>query len=516
MISAKSIALAESIAVNCDGLIKSSQIIKGLGEVSHGSFPYTEQFREEIVHATQNTTDHTAIVGASSDALALAVRNAFAMVKDFGVPYAKTLSRELSVLYTPARLNEVSGSLLKYSFVNVEEPYFESPIYPTEVKNTALNTSGISLKVLDRLEFGYPSMDEVREYLDVSHPDLEELISAKSWGMSDAFSDLTSRGTLAGLFHQSEDVFNFTVLKSLEIGRLLRMYVLLTKMYSDDDPVKWLSKGNLADYREYVSVLWNGMTRYLISLKQVAGAYKARVIAFNEVKPLRLESPADQHLSMAKIISGEVLVFYTREALEKVNKQGYGFPDWFQALAFARFNGTELNSVELLGNGALIKEWVERYRSSINSVLLRHAETEFIRSAKNVTAKYLLETPLLNERVREISGDNQTVDHWLMSAIGNEFPKAYFAVAAAVGKNDVGDCVAIDNPLAVDETVLNALLGCSLVPAFLRAINCGMAADIVEETFVSTTGAESIASKRERLHIALLKVLSRILLKPSE
>lgn len=512
MIRSSSLALAEAIAVahNSDTPLHAKQLIAGLNEQSFGSAGYTGAFRTEIPHVTAESTAHSQVLDATSDRLAHVIRGGFDMIKDFGVPFAKALGSELGLLYTSDRLQWLSFSRLTYNYVNVDDPFFNSQIYPTEVKNSALDFSKISMDVLGRLQFDYPSLEDVKAYVSTSHPDVMEILGSDEYDLSRAASSLSDLHSLAEVFHVNNNVFDFSAIKCLEINRLLKMYVVLTKMVTDENPVKWLASGKLSDYREYVSLLWNGMTRYLISLKQIATAYKSRIVAVGELEVVRLADHPNNDYEGAKFLSGSVQIFYTTQALETLEQHGISFKEWLIALQFAKFNKVDLNPVATLSSPEAVKQWSGAYYKSIDTALGAKAKSLFIKAAKARSVKFLLETPKLSDRVSSLCDGKFMVEEWFTNKIGLEFEKAYYAVSAALaareqqgsGEVAVSDC-------ASDSVVLQALMAGGLVPAFLRAVNCNLAADIVEATYVSVETREDNAAKRERLHGALIKLIVR-------
>ena len=513
MIRSSSIALAEAIAVahNSDTPIKTKPLIVGLNELSFASAEYTQAFRTEIPKVTGENAAHSQILDATSDRLAAVIRGGFDMIKDFGVPYAKALASELSLLYTSDRLQYLSFSRLTYSYVNVDDPFFDSQIYPTEVKNTSLDFSKISLEASGRLQFDYPSLEDVKAYINTSHPDVVEILSNDEYDLSRAAGSIGDIYELSTLFHEKAGVFDFSTIKSLEINRLLKMYVVLTKMVTDENPVKWLASGKLSDYREYVNLLWNGMTRYLISLKQIANAYKSRTVAIGELEAVRLADHANNDYEGAKFISGKVQIFYTTQALETLEQHGISFNEWLVAIKFAKFNKVDLDPAATLSAPQVVKEWAGAYYKSIDTALGTKAKSLFIKAASMRSLKFLLETPKLQDRVGELCNGKFMVEEWFAGKIGAEYEKAYYAVSAALAAREQrgGGELAVETEVAGDSIVLQALMAGGLVPTFLRAVNCNLAADIVEATYVSVETQEDTAAKRQRLHGALIKLMVR-------
>lgn len=508
MIRPESIALAEAIAVahNSDTPLRAKNLVAGLNEQSFGSAMYTDGFRSEITQVTGMSTAHTQVLEATSEKLAAVIRGGFDMIKNYGVPFAKALAAEVGVLYTSDRLQQLAFSQLSYNYIDVDDPFFDSQVYPTEVKNTALDFTSVSLEALKRLEFNYASDEEISEYVKTAHPDVSGVLSNPNYALSNAGNGLFDHYTLTRLFVEKNGVFNFSVIKSLEISRLLKMYVILTKMVTDESPVSWLSKGTLSDYREFISLLWNGMTRYLISLKQVANAYRGRVVAIGEIQPVRMSPSPEKEYEGTKFLSGDVQIFYTNKALNALETHGISFNEWLVAIQYARFHQVQLDPVACLSTPDVVREWTDKYYKSIDTSLSVKAKALFVKAAREQALKYLVTTPLLVDRVKELCGPNQMTDNWFDSKIGLEYEKAYYAVSAALAAKR-GESNELGGTPGCDSVVLEALMSGTLVPTFLRAINCNLAADIVEATYVSTEGTDTITDKRQRLNVSLIKLV---------
>lgn len=513
MIRGQSIALAEAIAISVNGNepLPTKALVAGLNEQSYGSARYNEMFRQELEHVTQNNA-HSTILDATSNKLAEVIRGAFDTIKNYGVPFAKTLAGELSVLYTPDRLQHLAFSRLTYNYINVEDPFFQSPIYPVEMKNVALDFSSVSLEMLKRLEFSWPDESDVRDYVNSSHPDVLEILKSTDYSLSDAVNCIGDLYYLQQLFSNNGGMmFNFTVIKSLQINRLLKMYVVLTKMYASEDPVKWLAKGTLADYREFVTTLWNGMTRYLIALKQIANAYVHRTVAIGELEPVGFGAHSNPDYTGARFLAGSVQVFYSNQAMQLLEKNGISFNEWLVAFLYSRFNGGSLEPVPLLSDPIRVKQAANAYYTSINTALTQRAMQTFVNTAQTRAVRYLLETPELKARVATLVPENEVLEQWFTRRMGDEYEKAYHVVAEAMvaAERQANLHVSRDevSPTSPDKLIQDALLSCSLVPSFLRAVNCNMAATVVESTFAKEEGSANIVDKRQRLHVALIKLI---------
>lgn len=504
MIRPSSIALAEAIAVavNTDNVIEVKPLIAGLNSESHGSAMYQEDFRNEIVKVTTDITAHTPFLDLTSDRLAESLRNGLDMITTYGVPFAKAIAGEVGMLYTKSRLQQIVFGQLNYDFVNVDDPFFDSPIFPTEVKNSALGYEGVSLAVLRRLEFNYPTDEDILKYINSEHPDIVEIVNDTEYELGAAANMVFDEHSLTQNFVNRDMVFDFTKIKSMEINRLLKMYVIVSKMYASEEPAPWLAKGSLTDYREYVNLLWNGLTRYLISLKEIALAYKSRVVAMMDLKPVTVGVHPRADFDTARFLQGSVRIFYTNQALETVEKAGISFSEWLIACLWSRFNKADIAIVDLLSDAAAVNKWADEYYRSVNDALIVKARSAFVKSAALAGVRFMHIAPLLRDRVDELRDQNQMADDWFTNSLLGEYEKAYYQVAAVLN----GDSSEVASEADGNPT-LDALLAGSLVPAFLRIVKCDTAAAIIEHTYVTGEAKETPERQRERLHEALIKII---------
>jgi hypothetical protein len=284
-------------------------------------------------------------------------------------------------------------------------------------------------------------------------------------------------------------------------------------MYTDDDPVKWLVKGSLTDYREYVSTLWNGLTRYLIGLKQIANAYVHRTVAIGEMEPVTISSHENPDYSGARFMAGNVQVFYSNQALAMLEKNGISFNEWLIALLYSRFNGGSLEPVPLLSDPIRVREGANAYYNSINSALTQRAQQVFVKTAQERALRYIYETPALKARMLQLVPAEGLPEVWFNEQMGLEYEKAYHTVAKAImqaeHEADISTTRDTISPVSPSVLIQEALLSSTLVPTFLRAMNCNMAASIVEETFITGDGSDNIVDKRQRLHVSLIKLIVR-------
>lgn len=518
MINKHSIALGENIAVGIPTgvLVQGSEIIQALNGESYGALPYTEQFREQIIEVTRDTTSHTEMMGVASSALAETVRGAFEMLKTYGVPLATAIGSGLGVIYSAGALRSLATSRVAINFSNIDDPFFDSAIYPTEgqVVNKALSFSNVSLDVLKRLEFDWASETSVREFIASTHPEIGQILDSKEAALDYATHVLGSLEALGGVFERdNETVFDFTRIKSVRINLLLKMYVVLTKMRASSTPAPWLLKGSLEDYRSYVELLWNALTTYLVQLKKVVQNYKARKIVLVPMGRVGMVefTPPEVKGTVLKVLSGEITVYYTNEVMAMAERAGNSLMECVIAATYANSNPPGAPSIlSLVEDKALTTEITSRYYSGLHNTMDAKARTVFIESTLESMVKFINERPAAKQALYARAGDDGASVYTLIhGALIDDIDKLYHLYAATCKE----DRYAVDSDDHERASQLaDVVLKTDLVPKFLRLLGCDMAAEIIELTFVRQEVEDNLSGKRERLHGALITLLAKKLL----
>ena len=521
MLSKYSIALAENIAVSLDEdvVVTPGPILAGLNEESYGAIGYSPKWREELVEVTSEITAHSEIMEMSTTRMAEIIRGGFEMVKSYGVPLAGVIAKSAGLIYSPSHLNRISLSELQMKFTNLDNPFFNSGIYPTEVKNKSLGFDSVGMEVLGRLEFSYPEPAEVKEYLATNHPEIQQILSVSETGLGDVFWNLSNLDMLAQTFKKRGGVFDFTTVHSTDIEKLLQMYVIVSKMYSSDAPCPWLVKGTLEDYREFVSLLWNGLTSYMIKLKVLVENYRPRSLVISPEKettfvPYKLTNDRDE--ANIKIISGKVNVFYTNDTISLAEKSGVGLRDVVLASLYAGLTGVDIGVIQLLGNGQKTKDLVGEYQKNLHQVMTIHANDFFVVSALNAITGFVAEHPAVAKAmVVQQDDDTISIRTLVIQTMREHIEKLFVLYQNNVKELDPFEEQDIEAG-SVEESYyqicVDTVLQTDLVPTFLRLIGCGLAAEIVGLTFVKAEAESNIRDKRERLHCALIELLANRLL----
>ncbi len=509
MISKDSLALAENIAVALpEGtVVPSTPILQGLNTLSYGAFPYEEDFRDKVVEVTSEITEHSAAIEAGSDKAAETIRGAFEMVKSYGVPMADAVQEKVGLLYSRGDLNWASLRHFNITYINVSDPFFDSAIYPTEVKNKALSFDSVGLDVLKRLEFEFATEQEIRDYVATSHPEINAILDSKLEDIVYAFYAITMLADLKSLFHyKGEATFDFTRVKSVRLNLLLKTYVILTKMYSQEDPA-FLVKGSLEDYRAYINLLWNGMTHYLIALKNTVQLYRNRKAAIYEAEASKLVDfkPVDALDVTVKGLSGNVVVYYSDEVLKTVTGNGGSLNDCVIASIYGRLTGRPNGFLDLINNPDLVKDLTADYFEGIHRPLNQDARKHFINNSVGAIVQFLNEREEARAALYEhLDAEGSSVRTLIEENLSGDLDVLYTLYENDVCKNSG------DEPVSMEieaQRAKEVIFQTKLVPNFLKLLGCELAAEIIELTFVKLGEEDNLNSKRERLHGALIELL---------
>lgn len=507
MIRESSIALGELIAVG-GGSFRPSQVITGLNGESSGALAFTDNFRQEIMDASQGNM-HTETVEGASDRLAEMIRESLGNIRTYGVPMARRVLKDTQLLYSRKQLQSLTEQLVEVQYINVDNGFFESALYPTEVRDKSLTYTGVDLKLANQLKWRWPEQKEIIDFIGASHGDLIAILEDDDESLTDAASRISDFGELQQLFTNNDGIFDFSQIKSVRFVLLLKMYVLLTKMYFSEDPAPWLQTGELSTYRSFVSLLWNGMTLYLIKLKQVVQVYRQRQLVIMPEKQPSLTPHSQSQYGDTRFMQAKLKVFYTNGILDKIQSAGVGFTESLMGYYWASLTGTPMTMTDFIGDVGKGGAHAKAYYNHIHEKLSSQSRDLFIKGGVKAIFDFISENPALLERANASRGDNQMLMSWVAGTFAGQLEKAHYVLAERFSGDAVLDAAPGDEGA---DPRLDALLETTLIPAFLRACGATLTADIIEATFVDTSKEDNVMDKRERLTVAVVNELVKRLL----
>lgn len=504
MIRESSLGLAELIAV-ANPNFRPSEIIQGLNGVSTGLEPYGEQFRKEIVEVTAgDETEHTEVLTVASNRLAEIVRGALENISAYGKPLAVAIAKAADVCYSKESLKRIAESNFKHRFIWLNDPFFDSAVYPKEVKDKSFAYTNVGLSALERLQFDYPSNDQVMEFVNSSHADVVEIMRDRDCSAGSAASLLGDLEYMGDYFvRNSNGNYDFSRIKNLDSERLLKAYVILTKMYTEENPVPWLKAGTLQDYREYVITLWNALTSHLINLKAVVAKYRESGLVIVDNGPVRLVDGKGSEQEGVRLVEADTLVFYTDAVLASITEGGNSLGEVLLGYYWERLTKGSRPVGDILANPAHFQAKVTEYYNHVNEKLANHSRERFLASGLKAIQDFVVSNENITQRLTEVRG--QTTDllgTWIRENFIKELDNCF--------RNVMGSTYSFDEPVAEGEehvTMESLVMGSRIVPIFLRKLHCELAADILEDTYVTQATEDNVKDQRERLTVAIINVI---------
>jgi len=507
MIRKESLGIAELI-VTGGGSLQPTDIIQGLNNLSYGSLQYTNESWKEGVLFVTGDNEHSAILDATSTRLAEIVRATMDTIKDYGVPMAAKVVAGTKILYSPEELQNVANGALYIQYTNVDDPFFDSDLFPTAVRDQVLTYTAIDLSVGKSLEFNYPSREQIETFMDSNHPDILEIMNNPDEDTTFVAEFIGNNHMLADMFAiNSENSFNFQKVKEVRICRLLKLYTILTKMYHSENPVPWLARGELSAYRAYVNLLWNGVTAYLLQLKNVVTAYRRQKLVLVQEKAVAFNGPNSAIMSSykkAKILTGSVKVFYTNDMLESITRDNLGFQELVIGYYFGSLSGKGVDLMAAISNPQRMGALAQEYYKSVHNTLIQDGYEGFTKDGLKAIHEFIQEHPAIRDRVIEATNRQGVVyDNWLRGKFHQELGAAYHLLASRCGGDDTRPIAEGEDP---DGDRVDILMETQLVPQFLRAIGCNLAADLISSTYIQTA-EDNVGDKRERMAVAVVNLI---------
>jgi len=505
MIRQSSIGLAELIAVG-NPTFRPTQILEGLNGVSHGLEPYGEQFRKEIVDVTGSSeSEHTTIMEAAGNRLGEIIRGALDNISAYGKPLALAIGQKADICYSKESLRSIAQQYFKHTFVWLDDPFFDSPNYPTKVADESFTYTNVGLDMLKRLDFEWPTNDQVLAFVNSNHADVVEVMRERDTSPAWAAGALGDIATLNDLFVKSANGnFDFSRVKQLDSERILKMYVVLTKMYTSDDLVPWLKAGSIEDYRAYVVTLWNALTCHMVNLRKVVQGYRANGLSVSDNGPVRLADGKGAEQAGARFVEADAMVFYTDKALEQISQgeSGGSLTECLLGWYWERLLGNPKPVLDILANPAKYMSASQVYYNHVHEKLTVHAKDRFITTGLAAISEFIVTNENLSERLAEVRGQSQELlGTWVRNHFQKELELCFRGVLGS-GYNFSGG--------VLDDTggsLTTHVMASQIVPKFLALLKCDLAAEILSRTYQECAADATPEQQRERLTVAVVQTI---------
>jgi hypothetical protein len=500
--------------------VKASGIIAGLNEVSYAVSPYAPTaLIDQAMEVTRNLTPHNDVMELATTEMAKVVRGAFDMVKTYGVPMALAIADGVSCLYSMESVLRTIRSELDIKYINVDDPLFNLGIYPVQVANKSLSFESVNFGMLERLKFGYVSDSDLVEWVNSKHPEIVAVLEDKSTSTYTALWNMTSPDGMRGVFKVMENgQINFADIRTIDVPLLMKMFVIASKMFMTDKPVPWLEEGSLEDYREFTSLIWNGISRYLIGLKHITGLYRAREMVITDVTPVRYKeiTPHEALGVKVNVVEGKVLVFYTGAIMRAITESGTAISDVTVAYLYSRVKGKSFSLSELANNKLRVSELMSQYVDEVSGVIHNRAKDVFCESAAIAIAQFIDGNQAAKEALYTSIGEKGSMTATVVrQRLGAAISKLYSIYSSRVGKNDelVAEADGGSTQTLIGERkkeCINIILSTDIVPVFLNLLGCNMAAAIIAATYVTQDKVFTAVDERKQLHCALIQVMANL------
>lgn len=465
-----------------------TDLLQGLVNVSLSTISYTDNYKEEVEEATQEN-DHTLILSELSTRLAEIFRQSLNEIKAYGIPFAK---RVATSIFDEIYVDTVPSNLYIH-YIDVSNPFFDSPIYPSKVKDESMTWTNIDLSVINQLEFNTEvSGNEISQFVNSKHPDVVKLLKAVVSGQ--AIGYFFTKTGIEDLFRGSINNINFGKVNNqiTPVETILSLYTVVTKMFVSEDPAPWLVKGSLQDYRAFVNLLYNGMTKQLINLRQYCKAQAARKLV---VVPI-----SEPSLLGDGSFGGEIVVFHTREVLNDAIRNSVNLREAISGGVVARLKGEAEGAGcvpnDLLNNLYTYVRKYNNYKENFTRVRLEKAKQNALPLVVNSIVRFVTERPALNKTLSDkANAVGVLLNTFVVSNLNTELNTVLYKTLPLVKDGS-------DNY----EAALEVILQSNLVENFMRLLGNTLAADIIKQTTV-TVEEDHLVDQRERLTVAVVNTL---------
>lgn len=467
-----------------------SNIIEGLNNVSTGVLDYTEDYASEIEETTSDN-EHGLILDNLSTFLSNNITNSLKSIKEIGVGLSKVVAENLTYHLTTGPYNP------SFTFIQTDNPFFKSSLFPTKVNDNSQSWTNVSFKdVLNGLSFTEPSVDEVKEFVASTNPEITELLSScdlvpVTWWGTDFIQNWF------GTKDQSFDATKVDLVR-LDVPELLALYVLVARMYVTDEPVPWLKSGELSNYRQLVNMLYNGMTAMLIRIREV---YKARsAMGMSLAYDPHNTAP---HLNDMQWVEGNARVYVNQSVITTALNQGIDLNEVVTGYFIMKLSPSNGEPVALPSADTLygyLSAYNER-KEIVTNNLVNNTVKNIHPTLLGVAWEFLSGFEDVRERIMnraQVGGVSP------ISIINNDLGEALRVICYKV-YGDGGNSHKLIGEDSQD-ILINIILDSSLVEDLFLCLGDEFTAAIIGNTKI-TTEEDTLEDKKERLTTAVVDTI---------
>ncbi|UPT53973.1 hypothetical protein [Vibrio phage phiKT1019] len=316
MITTNSILVAAPLALSRQEqesslLGSTADFIQSLVSLSTGINPLTpDNLVKEVPAGTDIASDHTAMQHHTVDMIAEGVNRAFTQIRTYLRPLDSDIRNSVSSIYTPtSALTEIHNSLW-INYIELDHPFFESPLFPNKDVDPIFDYNEFELKNLTEWAGCFPPLDEagISKLLATSSEEMHELIDLET--AEEVYNNYFVNGRWNGCFEENKGILVLDR-PGLNIKNLMHVYIIASRLKVEDDVLEGVNRMTLDQYRGYIHQI-ESISAFCLQRARTAN----QLLAQQKLPIIKLD--IDDGVEMYGTISGNLKVGLTDAAINEL------------------------------------------------------------------------------------------------------------------------------------------------------------------------------------------------------
>ncbi len=478
-------------------------IPKALNDVSYGALPYEPETAPlTIPEITSATTDHGDVMDAMSDRISDGVRTAFKQISLYLKPLSMDITQRVeSCLDYDVSVPNLIFNRLSIKHLRLDQAFFDSPLYPSESGNNMMD-----YRLIEKSSLKFPGVigeldyDQTREYLAVKNDTILQVL--EEGNASNAFNTVVVNNLWERFFRDNGSMVDFT---SFDIAKhdpaeLFSLFVLVTKMKADSNPIWAATNVRLEDYDAWVSHIYHCLCAALVAMRQ-----QYRLVAASNFPVLESNVKVDNTiLKGSRVLTGNITVGCTAKSIaafvEAIAGKDVSISEVVLGRAYLKLLGVPagVDRVEgvpdIITNVDYFASVYASYSNSLKAAMGDRVEMSVRQAVEVSLNQFQSKHPEFESTVRSLNNDL-------------DYRRLYTAV-----RQDVESMVqGLIHSCVRNQVSLSAFLaGSPLITQVGHTLGLTMASEILSETRVQAAGELSDVQQRENLTEAVVRVVTRL------
>lgn len=245
-------------------------------------------------------------------------------IKEHVVPVLNQIVRNVVDGFSSGRILEKTISGLNTNFGCLDNPFFDSDLFPTGRKSTVLSYERLQLRgefpdgMIDDVEL----TEELISQFVVKHPVITRLFNNPDEDYREAIRFIHSREWWSRHFGENNGEYcQFNKVEYFDLNAIFRVYVVLSRIRASESlllPVKGVS---LERYKTLINDLWEGMNVYLPMLKIMCDHYRKEGLVIRQKSKFELYEGTFDGIKM-KVLHGDCDILYSRKYATHIDDNG--------------------------------------------------------------------------------------------------------------------------------------------------------------------------------------------------